>query len=107
MKLNELHVHQVGTCVVGERHAVAGVFPGVRGDLPGLADATGTNDDGLGPECNEAALLAPIAERSGNAITVFEQSCDRAFHVDVDAQVHAAVLQGADHLEASAVPDVA
>ncbi len=107
MKLNELHVHQVGACIECERHTVAGVFPGVRGDLPCLADSSGTNDDGLSPEHNEAALLAPIAECSGDAITVFEQSCDGAFHVDVDAEVDAAILQGADHLEAGAVSDMA
>ena len=107
MKLHELHVHQLGARVVGERHAVAGVLPGVRGDLPGLADAAGADDDGLGLEDDEAALLAPVAEGAGDAVAIFEQPRDGALHVDVDAQMHAAVLQGADHLEAGAVADVA
>src|SRR5205814_4094740 len=41
MELHELHVHQIGAGVVREHVAVAGVLPGVAGDLVGLAHSTG------------------------------------------------------------------
>ena len=41
-----------------------------------------------------------------DAIAVLEHAADRAFHVHVDALMHAAVLQRADHLQARAVADV-
>ena len=50
MELDELHVHQLGAGVVGERVAVAGVFPAVARDLVGAADAAGRQHDRLGRE---------------------------------------------------------
>ena len=44
MKLHEFHVQQFGARVVGKRHAVGGVFPGIRSDFPGFADAAGGYD---------------------------------------------------------------
>jgi len=61
-ELDEFHVHELGAGFVGESHAVARVFPGVGSDAPGLADATGGDDDGLGFENDEAASLAPIGK---------------------------------------------
>ncbi len=89
-----------------ERHTVTCIFPGVRSDSPGFADAARTNDHRLGPENDEAPLLAPIAESAGDTVAVFEQTCDGALHVNVDALVHAAILQGADHLQPGAVTDM-
>ena len=106
MELDELHVHQLGPGVVGQRVAVAGVFPAVAGDLVRLADAAGGQHHRLGLEDDEAAALAVVAERPGDAVAVLEQADDGAFHVDVDALVDAVVLQGADHLQAGAVADV-
>ena len=37
VELDELHVHQIGARVVGQRVAVAGVLPAVAGDLEGAA----------------------------------------------------------------------
>ena len=64
MELDELHVHQLGAGVVGERVAVAGVFPAVARDLVGAADAAGREDDRLGLEQLEAPALALVAERA-------------------------------------------
>ena len=50
VELDELHVDQLGAGLVGERLAVAAVLPRVRGDLVGLADAAGREDDRLGRE---------------------------------------------------------
>ena len=86
--------------------AVAGAFPRVAGDLIGAAEAARGDNDRLGLENLEAAALAIIAERPGDAVAVLEQGDDGPFHVDRDALVDAVVLQGADHLEAGAVADV-
>ena len=58
-------------------------------------------------ENDEAALLAPVGESAGDAVAVLEQPRDGALHVHVDALMHAAVLQSADHFEAGAVADMA
>ena len=106
VELDELHVHQLGAGVVGERVAVAGVLPAVAGDLEGAADAAGREHDRLGLEHARSAALAVVAERAGDAVAVLEQLDDRVLHVDVDALVDAVVLQRADHLQAGAIADV-
>ena len=73
MELDELHVEQFGAGVVGERMAVAGVFPAVAGDLERAADAAGGEHHGLGLEDREAAALAVVTERAGDAVAVLEQ----------------------------------
>ena len=103
MELHKLHVHQLGARFISHRHAVAGVFPGIRSDGPGFADAAGRDDHGLGLEHDEPAVFAPIGERAGDAIPVFEQARDRAFHVDVEAHLNAAILERSNHLEARSV----
>src|SRR6266496_3315774 len=87
--------------------AVAGVLPGIGGDLPGLADPAGGQHHRLGAEDHEAPGLAPVAERPGDASRVGEQTDDRALHEHVDAAVaDRAVLEGADHLQTGPVADV-
>ena len=73
VELHELHVHQLGAGVVGERVAVAGVLPAVAGDLVGAADAAGGEHHRLGAEDAEAAALAVVAEGAGDAVAVLEQ----------------------------------
>ena len=73
MELDELHVHQLGAGVVGERVAVAGAFPAVAGDLVGAPDAAGREHDRLGVEHLEAAALALVADDAGDAPVVVEQ----------------------------------
>ena len=106
MELDELHVHEIGSGVVGERVTVAGVLPAVARDLVGAADAAGRQDDRLGPEQLEPAALALVAERADDAIAVLEQLDDRALHVHVDALVDPVILQRANHLETGAIADV-
>src|SRR2546425_13208033 len=60
VELDELHAHQVGARLVGERLAVAGVLPGVAVDLVGAADAAGGEHDGLGAKDDEAPRVAPV-----------------------------------------------
>src|SRR5258708_2727719 len=106
MELYKLHVHQFGARIVGEGHAVSGVFPRVGSDGPRLADAAGRQHDRLRLEDNEPSLFAPIAECAGNTVAVFQQSRDRALHINVNAHVDTAVLQGANHFEAGSIADV-
>ena len=90
--------------------AVAGVLPGVRRDLVGLADAAGGEDDRRGLDGHEAAGLAPVAEDAGDPaavpVVLLEQLGDRALHEHVDADLDRALLEGPDHLQAGAVADV-
>ena len=106
MELDEFHVDQFGPGVIRQGVPVAGAFPTVAGDLVGPPDAAGGEDDGLGVEDLEAAVLAFVAERADDAVAVLQQRDDGAFHVDFDALVDAVVLQGADHFQAGAVADV-
>ena len=96
MKLHELHVQQFRAGVIGERLAVAGVFPGIAGDLVGAPDAAGGDHHGLGLENLETAAFAVVAERAGDAVAVLEQRDDRVFHVNVDALMNAVVLQACE-----------
>ena len=48
MVLHHLHVEQRGARAVGQRHAVARAYEGVRARLEGPSDASGGENDGLG-----------------------------------------------------------
>ena len=106
MELDELHVHQLRARVIGERVAVARVFPAVARDLVGAAHAAGRENHRFGLEQLEPSALALVAERADHAAVVLEQRDDRALHVHVDPLVDAVILQRADHLESGAVADV-
>ena len=107
MELDELHIHQFGAGFVGERHAVAGALPGIGSDGPGFADTAGGDDDGLRFENDEAAVFAPVSESASDAAAVGEEARDGALHVNVEAKLHAAILESANHFETGAVADVA
>ena len=106
MELHELHVDEVGARPQCKGVPVAGVLPGVRGDLVRLADATGREHDGGRREHNEPPRFTPIAERTRDPLAVLEQARDRALHEHVDLPRYRAVLQGSDHLEPGAITDV-
>jgi hypothetical protein len=50
--------------------------------------------------------LAVVTERAGDAAAILEQRQHGVFHEDVEPQVDAVILQGADHFEAGAVAHV-
>ncbi len=106
MELHELHVHERGAGVIGERVAVAGVLPTVAGDFEGATDAAGGQHNGLSAKQLVASTLAFVTESSGHAAATFEQRDDGAFHMHIDALMDAVILEGADHLEAGAIADV-
>ena len=68
VELDELHVDQLGAGEVGQGLAVARVLPRVRGDLVGLADAAGREDDGPGREDDGPAGRPPVADRAGHPV---------------------------------------
>ncbi len=106
VELDELHVHQVGAGVVGERVAVAGVFPTITRDAVGAPDAAGRQHDRLALEQAEPAAFAVVSECACDAVAVLEQRKDGVLHVDLDPLVDPVVLKRADHLEAGPVADV-
>ena len=106
MELDELHVHQLGAGMVGERMSVAGAFPAVARDLeraPAPPVASTTAD---GVEHLESSALALVADDADRPAVGDQQAHDGEFHVDGDAAVDAVILQRPDHLETGAVADV-
>jgi hypothetical protein len=86
--------------------AIARVFPRIRSDAISLADAASAQHDGLGFKNDEATGLTPVCKCACNAPTVHQQLRHRAFHINVYAQRHTAILQGANHFQACAITDV-
>ncbi len=130
VELDELHVEQAGTGPQREGVAVAGVLPGVRGDLEGLADTAGREHHCRRSEQHEPAGFPPVAERAGDrAGAVLQQLGDRQLGEDRQVGVRGDrlaargllaagsgavvllqrddfLLQGADQLQAGPVTDV-
>src|SRR6266571_9237157 len=106
MELDHLHVDQVGAGVECHRHAVAGAFPRIGGDLPGLARATSRQHDRPCLEHDELAAVAPVGQRATDCWAALQELLDGALHEHIDAPVDGVVLEGADHLEPGAVADV-
>src|SRR6267142_6304354 len=106
MKLYELHVHQFGARLVSQSHAVAGVLPRIGSNAPGFADAASGNHDRLGFENYEPPNLSPVSESAGHPITIFQQASNRAFHVNIDTLMHAAILQRANHFKSGPIAHV-
>ena len=86
--------------------AVTGVLPAVAGDLVGAADAAGGEDDRFGAENFESAALAIIAKCAHHAPVPLQESEDGVLHVDINALVHAVVLESANHFQAGAIADM-
>ena len=116
VELDELHVDQGGAGAQGERMAVAGVLPGVAGDLEGLADPAGGEDDRRRLEQHEPPRLAPVPEGTGDGAVLLEDLGDGQLGEDLQARLVVTglavvllleaddlLLQGADQLEAGAV----
>src|SRR5205823_13459317 len=68
MELDEFHVHQLRAGIVRERVAIAGIFPAVAGDLVGLADSAGGENDGAGAIDVEQSALAVMVARAASGV---------------------------------------
>src|SRR5713226_8779548 len=86
--------------------SVAGVLPAVARDLVSAPDAAGGEHDCLGAKDFKSPSLALITKRAHDAIAVFEQRKNCVLHVNVDALMHAVILQRANHFETGTIPDV-
>ncbi len=107
MELNELHVEQIGTCLVGHRGAVAGALPRVGGETVHASPSPACEHNSAGLEGNEASGVAVVAEGTAHPVTRFQEAGERVLHAHVDAlRVHHLVLARADELEPSAVADM-
>ena len=107
MELHHLRIEHLRPGVEAHGDAVAGAFPGVRGDFEDPAPAAGRQDDGLRSKGDEAAVDPVIAEGADHAVSLLEQSGQSDLHVDLDAELHHPVLQAADHFQPGAVAHVA
>src|SRR5438067_1353630 len=107
MELHKLHVLKLSAGFVCQRHSVAGILPGVGGYAVCFADAASGHDHCFRFQDDKASLLAPVSERPGDAVAIFQQADDGALHEGVKAHGHAAVLKGANHLQAGAVTHMA
>ncbi len=96
MELDKFHVDQFCARVIGERVAVASVFPTIARDFVGAADATGREDDRFGAENLEPSALAFIAESADDAVAIFQQGKNRMFHVDIDSLMNPVILKRPD-----------
>ena len=69
--------------------------------------ATRRDDDRLGSERDKSAVDPVVAEGANHPVAIFQQPGQCDLHVDLDAELDEAVLQAADHFQASAITDVA
>jgi hypothetical protein len=106
MELDKLHVLERGAGVIGQRLAVAGVFPTVAGDRVGPSNPTGREYHGPGAKQAKSAPLAVVADRGGYPAPVSEKSENGALHMHVDPLMDAVVLKRANHLQPGPVADV-
>src|SRR5207237_5957532 len=106
MNLDELHVDPFRPRLVGERMAVARIFPAVARDLVSASDSTSGKHDGFCAENFEPAALAFVAESADRALTIFQDRQDGVLHEHVNSLMNTMILERADHLQAGAVADV-
>src|SRR3954466_7637681 len=106
MELDELHVHQFSAGLIRECVAVTSTFPTVARDFVGTAGPAGCKNDRSRAEHLEPSAFTLVPHDSRRASAARQQPDDGEFHVDVDAAVHAVILQRADHFETGAIPDM-
>ena len=107
MELHHFRVEHLGPGVEAYGDAVAGAFPGVRGDLEDAAPAAGRQDDSLRAEGHEAPVDPVVADGAHHPLAILQQAGERHLHVYLDAELDHAILQAADHLQAGAIAHVA
>src|SRR5262249_11779093 len=106
VKLHKFHVHERRTGMVGERMAIARIFPTVAGDFVSPSNSSGREYYRLGAEQVKSAALPVISERTCDAAPVLQQLDDGMFHENVEPQMDSMILESTDHFEAGTVADV-
>src|SRR5690606_29044963 len=92
VELDELHVDQLGSCLVGQRMAVTRVFPAITGDFVSLSDPARGQNHGFGLKKVNATLFSVIAQSASYATVALQQICDGQLHEEVDTLVDPVVL---------------
>jgi hypothetical protein len=103
MKLHKLHVDQICARVISECVTIASVFPTVAGYFIGSPNSASGQHHCFGAENFEASTFAFVTKRPDNAVAIFKKRKNRVLHVNIDALMHAVVLQGANHFQAGAI----
>ena len=106
MKLDELHVDQICTCVISERVTVASVLPTVAGNFVRPPNSASGQHHRFGAENLEASPFAFVTKCSDHAVAIFQEGKNGVLHIDIDALVHAVILQSPNHLQARAIAHV-
>src|SRR5580692_9705668 len=93
MELHEFHIHQRSTSMVGERMAIARIFPTVAGDFECSSNSSCRQHHGFGTEQVKSATLAVVSKRARDATAVLQQRDDCVFHENVETEMDAMVLK--------------
>src|SRR5215831_1590459 len=92
--------------MVSEGVTVSCVFPTVAVNLIGASHATGRQHDCPRLKEYKSPAFAGIAEGTGDTTVILDDTEDRGLHVNFDSLMDTVILEGPDHLEASAIPNV-
>src|SRR5579864_2441598 len=106
MELHKFHVQQSRTGMVGERVAIARIFPTVAGDFECPSNSSCRQHHSLGTEQVKSAALAVVPKRARDTTAVLQQRDDCMFHENVETEMDSVVLKSANHLQACAVAHV-
>src|SRR6266436_1885658 len=85
---------------------VAGAIPAVTGDLVSFANSTGGENNCFSAKNFEPTAFAIVSEGADDAVAIFQQRYDANLHVNLDALMHAVILQRANHFQTGAIPNV-
>src|SRR5947208_13694083 len=107
MEMDKLQILQPRATSIAKRHSVASVIPEIRSNPPTFTDTSCGQDYSLGLEYHEPTIFPPVSECPCDTAPVHQQPGSRAFHIDVEAHLHPAILQSANHLQPRAVAHVA
>src|SRR2546428_11733465 len=107
VELHHFRIEDLGPGLEAHGDAVAGAFPGIRSDFVKTAPAARRDDDRLGSERYKSAVDPVVAEGANDSVAIFDQPGQLYLHVDLDTELHDAVLQAADHFQAGAIADMA
>src|ERR1700724_1276696 len=86
--------------------SVAGIFPTVARDFVSASNSTSREHNRFSPKDSKAAAYALVTKSADDTVTIFQQRKDSVLHVNLDPLVNTVVLQGADHLQSSAIADM-
>src|SRR5207247_9583780 len=85
---------------------VAGAIPTVARNLIGFANSAGGENNCFGAKNFEPTAFAIVSEGADDAVAIFQQRYDANLHVNLDALMHAMILQRANHFQTGAIPNV-